>query len=654
MSGKNQYNVLVDMEDETVYNQPATIESDGLEFQDFTSSSNAGSSAKAPPPPPSANNINYFDTQQQTSPRSNKPLWSLDYYAQFFDVDTTQVLERCLKSLYPVGDFASDTLNNQPDLYGPFWIATTVVFAVFVCSSLAGSLAAYMNDATHVYDFRLLSYAVFVIYTYSFVSPVLVWASTKYYGCQPNLLEIIDFYGYSLTIWIPVSVLCVMPFDIARWVFVSIAFALTAFFLTKNLYMVISRADAKTSRFILLAILLAHAIFALVLKVAFYSYDFRNTSKSEVPPPDFSKVIDVLYPEQHEQLVEVTLKHELTSLSHLFGDRPTNFSKAYIIKSVPGLIVIPNPFTPQAQRYLIKESLSNYPRPPNISNLDTHYDIDVDGLWQLYEKEEQGILKDYLVPKKATAESDSSDDDTDIDTYEEEPQPQTQTQTCPATACSPSFVPDLSGPKPDPLPAATVPLLKPSELIRKIRWITLGYHYHWPTKTYHFDRRYPVPDDVAELTHAVAVAVEGIGYEGEQPWRNTYRGADFRAQAGVVNYYQYRDALMGHVDRSELNMEAPLISLSLGNACIYLIGGETRDTEPVALHLRSGDIVVMTEACRKAFHGVPRILEDTLPDYLSPAATYPDAPNWKLFGTYISTSRININIRQVYKEHSST
>lgn len=110
--------------------------------------------------------------------------------------------------MYPVGDYAADTLQNQPDLYGPFWIATSVVFSVFVCSSLAGSLAAYIAGKPHVYDFTLLSFAVVVVYMYAFLCPALVWASTKYFGCQPSLLEIINYYGYGLTIWIPVSVSC--------------------------------------------------------------------------------------------------------------------------------------------------------------------------------------------------------------------------------------------------------------------------------------------------------------------------------------------------------------------------------------------------------------------------------------------------------------
>lgn len=93
---------------------------------------------------------------------------------------------------------------------------------------------------------------------------------------------------------------------------------------------------------------------------------------------------------------------------------------------------------------------------------------------------------------------------------------------------------------------------------------------------------------------------------------------------------------------------------------------------PVPLLLKSGDIVVMTGPCRKAFHGkfsrsafhlwvslmrfqigVPLIIENTLPDYLSNNNQYDDAPDWKLFGDFMSTSRINLNIRQVYPKQQS-
>ena len=43
---------------------------------------------------------------------------------------------------------------------------------------------------------------------------------------------------------------------------------------------------------------------------------------------------------------------------------------------------------------------------------------------------------------------------------------------------------------------------------------------------------------------------------------------------------------------------------SLGNAAVFLIGGKTRDVEPIPLILRSGDVIIMSgPECRRAYHG---------------------------------------------------
>jgi hypothetical protein len=43
---------------------------------------------------------------------------------------------------------------------------------------------------------------------------------------------------------------------------------------------------------------------------------------------------------------------------------------------------------------------------------------------------------------------------------------------------------------------------------------------------------------------------------------------------------------------------------SIGNAAIFLLGGTTRDAEPIPILLRSGDAVIMSgPECRRAYHG---------------------------------------------------
>jgi alkylated DNA repair protein alkB family protein 1 len=97
-----------------------------------------------------------------------------------------------------------------------------------------------------------------------------------------------------------------------------------------------------------------------------------------------------------------------------------------------------------------------------------------------------------------------------------------------------------------------------------------------------------------------------------------------------------------------LNISTKLQLISLGNAAIFLIGGLTRDVVPIPILLRSGDIVVMSgPACRRAYHGVPRILEGTLPEHLGECTNLSDGL-WAPYARYMDATRININVRQVF------
>jgi hypothetical protein len=64
---------------------------------------------------------------------------------QYFNVTTADVTSRLLHSLVPFNPKFYDISEKTPDLYGPFWIYTTLVFII----AAAGSLAKYINgDST--------------------------------------------------------------------------------------------------------------------------------------------------------------------------------------------------------------------------------------------------------------------------------------------------------------------------------------------------------------------------------------------------------------------------------------------------------------------------------------------------------------------------
>ncbi len=82
-------------------------------------------------------------------------------------------------------------------------------------------------------------------------------------------------------------------------------------------------------------------------------------------------------------------------------------------------------------------------------------------------------------------------------------------------------------------------------------------------------------------------------------------------EACLVNMYGPAARMGLHQDRDEEDMAAPVVSLSLGDSCLFRIGGGRRHDRTHTLRLASGDAVVLGGSARLAFHGVDRILSDT-------------------------------------------
>ena len=64
-------------------------------------------------------------------------------------------------------------------------------------------------------------------------------------------------------------------------------------------------------------------------------------------------------------------------------------------------------------------------------------------------------------------------------------------------------------------------------------------------------------------------------------------------------------------DRDEEDFSAPVVSLSLGDTCLFRIGGHQRSDPTRSLKLASGDALVLGGEARLAFHGVDRIMPGT-------------------------------------------
>jgi DNA oxidative demethylase len=84
----------------------------------------------------------------------------------------------------------------------------------------------------------------------------------------------------------------------------------------------------------------------------------------------------------------------------------------------------------------------------------------------------------------------------------------------------------------------------------------------------------------------------------------------------LINFYD-ADARMGMHRDSDEKSDAPVVSLSIGDACVFRFGNtETRTRPYTDVELRSGDLFVFGGPARLAYHGVPRVHAGTAPPEL--------------------------------------
>ncbi|POS85435.1 Yip1-domain-containing protein [Erysiphe pulchra] len=145
------YDVVVDVDEDGDLGH--TDLQEDLEFHSSNFNNDASTASNSRKGPGAGTGLPIPATANTGSPKYM--IWSLPFYAQFFDVDTAAVLSRCWATIYPRANFI-EVLGGNPDLYGPLWIATTVVFILF----LGGTINQYLsetNGTQFVYDFTLLS-----------------------------------------------------------------------------------------------------------------------------------------------------------------------------------------------------------------------------------------------------------------------------------------------------------------------------------------------------------------------------------------------------------------------------------------------------------------------------------------------------------------
>ena len=132
-------------------------------------------------------------------------------------------------------------LHGKPDLYGPFWVSVTLCFSTAICGNLANFIQNQGNpEYKYTPEFERVTSAASAIFGYAFIFPFFIsckffvyiynrkWGTISvvlYYSkimCGFSTVELLTSYGYSLSIFIPISFAWMIPFEFIRWTLVII------------------------------------------------------------------------------------------------------------------------------------------------------------------------------------------------------------------------------------------------------------------------------------------------------------------------------------------------------------------------------------------------------------------------------------------------
>ncbi|KAI2621346.1 hypothetical protein GGS21DRAFT_384749 [Xylaria nigripes] len=266
----------------------------------------------------------------------------------------------------------------------------------------------------------------------------------------------------------------------------------------------------------------------------------------------------------------------------------------YFHPLLPGLLILPSLLPPSLQKSLLSKMIHrDLSNPTHKTNLHLHYDL----------------------PYRDSHEDDANDVD---------------------SRSFFSYTPDSTASFTPKDPEVHRPLSIKQVLERRLSWVTLGGQYNWSDREYPNQQPPEFPKDIAGFLQTLF--------------------PETIAQAAIVNFYTPGDTMMMHRDVSE-QTDKGLVSLSIGCDALFMIApnefkkvsennDENSPKKPyLLLRLRSGDVIYMSQASRYAWHGVPKVLKGTCPDFL---ADWPcEDGKFEEWKGWMKNKRINLNVRQM-------
>lgn len=206
----------------------------------------------------------------------DKLLCVFNFIRPYFKVTFNDIKDRVKRSFIPTNNDFLVIAEKNPDLYGPFWIYTTLIYVI----AAGGALSYYFTNSANNYFQMFVPVAGSILYCFGFGFPLALWVCMKIFKIEMKYVSLVCLYGYSLCCLIPVLILCSTGFGWIQWIFLTYGIANSTAFVLINLWYLIQSLE-KRNKYIFWGILCGgQFILFLILKFYFFGSFKGNTSET--------------------------------------------------------------------------------------------------------------------------------------------------------------------------------------------------------------------------------------------------------------------------------------------------------------------------------------------------------------------------------------
>lgn len=207
--------------------------------------------------------------------------WSLQFFQPYFDVTTALVVNRLMRVVkaHKSEDFFDGLI---PDLYGPYWIITTLICVL----TISGNTATYLTLGPKNFNahLSLLVSSASLVYSLALAVPIAAFCLFKHSDSPVKFLPLLSIYCYSFLPFLPAVALASLGW--VQWPVMLAACAWSFLLLYKNFKEEVeSRMPAK--RYLMLAvILIGYLVFVLTVNLSFMAVETLSEAAEATEPID--------------------------------------------------------------------------------------------------------------------------------------------------------------------------------------------------------------------------------------------------------------------------------------------------------------------------------------------------------------------------------